>query len=133
VPRLSGGGGLVSSLPDMVALVKSLMPGGAMPLRPQTIALMRTNQLGAGQCIRFPRTGDIPGRGHGLASSVTLKPSAIEPAGSEGELEWGGIAGTQWWIAPEGKFAGLAMTQRQMGFFHPFKYEFKRLAYQAAG
>ena len=133
VPRLSGGGGLVSSLPDMVALVKSLMPGGAMPLRPQTMVLMRTNQLAAGQCIRFPGTGDIPGRGHGLASSVTLKPSAVEPAGSEGELEWGGIAGTQWWIAPGGKFAGLAMTQRQMGFFHPFRYEFKRLAYQAAG
>ena len=133
VPRLSGGGGLVSSLPDMVSLVKSLMPGGAMPLRPRTIALMRTNQLAAGQCIRFPRLGDVPGKGHGLAGAVTLKPSAIDPAGSMGEFEWGGIAGTHWWIAPDGKFAGLAMTQRQMGFWHPFAFEFKRLAYQAAG
>ena len=104
-----------------------------MPLRPQTIALMRTNQLGEGKWIRFPRTGDLPGKAHGLACAVTLKPSALEPAGSAGEMEWGGIAGTQWWIAPEGKFAGLAMTQRQWGFFHPFKYEFKRLVYQAAG
>ncbi len=133
VPRLSGGGGLVSSLPDMVSLVKSLMPGGAMPLRPRTIALMRTNQLAAGQCIRFPRLGDVPGKGHGLAGAVTLKPSAIDPAGATGEFEWGGIAGTHWWIAPGGKFAGLAMTQRQMGFWHPFAFEFKRLAYQAAG
>jgi CubicO group peptidase (beta-lactamase class C family) len=132
MPRLSGGGGLVSTLPDMVALVKSLMPGGRMRLRPQTLALMRTNQLAAGDCVRFPRIGEVPGKGHGLAGAVTLKPSAIEPAGSAGEFEWGGIAGTHWWIAPEGKFAGVAMTQRQMGFWHPFAFEFKRLAYQGA-
>ena len=28
VPRLNGGGGLVSTLPDMVALIRSLLPGG---------------------------------------------------------------------------------------------------------
>lgn len=28
VPRLSGGGGLISSLPDMLALLRSLLPGG---------------------------------------------------------------------------------------------------------
>jgi CubicO group peptidase (beta-lactamase class C family) len=28
VPRLSGGGGLVSTLPDMIALIRSLTPGG---------------------------------------------------------------------------------------------------------
>ncbi len=133
VPRLSGGGGLVSTLPDMVALVRSLMPGGDTLLKPQTIALMRTNQLAPGKCIRFARMGDIPGKGFGLGCAVTLSPSAIEPAGNAGEIEWGGIAGTHWWISPDGKFAGLCMTQRQMGFWHPFAFEFKRLAYAAAG
>ena len=132
VPRLSGGGGLVSTLPDMAALVKSLMPGGKTLLKPETIALMRTNQLEAGKCIRFVRMGDIPGKGYGLAGAVTLKPSAIEPADSAGEIEWGGIAGTHWWISPDGRFAGLSMTQRQMGFWHPFAFDFKRLAYAAA-
>ena len=132
VPRLSGGGGLVSSLADQIALVKSLMPGGTTLLKPQTIDLMRTNQLGAGQCIRFPRLGDIRGKGFGLGSAVAIKPSTIEPQNSAGELEWGGIAGTHWWIAPGGKFAGINMTQRQMGFWHPFAFEFKRLAYAAA-
>lgn len=133
VPRLSGGGGLVSSLGDMIAFVRSLMPGGQALLKPQTLALMRTNQLVPGQSIRFPRMGDIPGKGFGLGSAVTLRPSAFEPAGSAGELEWGGIAGTHWWIAPGGRFAGINMTQRQMGFWHPFAFEFKRLAYAAAG
>ena len=133
VPRLSGGGGLVSSLADQVALVKSLMPGGAMLLKPETLALMRTNQLAAGKWIRFARMGEIAGKGFGLGSAATLTPSAIEPANSAGEFEWGGIAGTHWWIAPGGKFAGINMTQRQMGFWHPFAFEFKRLAYAAAG
>jgi CubicO group peptidase (beta-lactamase class C family) len=132
VPRLSGGGGLVSSLADQVALIKSLMPGGPTLLKQQTLELMRTNQLAAGKCIRFPRLGDIAGKGFGLGSAVTLKPSAIEPQNSAGEIEWGGIAGTHWWIAPGGKFAGINMTQRQMGFWHPFAFEFKRLAYAAA-
>ena len=89
VPRLSGGGGLVSSLADMIALVKSLMPGGDTLLKPQTLELMRTNQLAAGQCIRFPRMGDIPGKGFGLGSAVTLKPSAIEPRGLGGRARVG--------------------------------------------
>jgi CubicO group peptidase (beta-lactamase class C family) len=133
VPRLSGGGGLVSSLGDQVKLLKSLMPGGPTLLKPQTIELMRTNQLPANRCIRFPRLGDVKGKGFGLGCAVTLQPSAIEPKGSEGEIEWGGIAGTHWWIAPGGRFAGLSMTQRQMGFWHPFAFGFKRLAYAAAG
>ena len=37
-PWLSGGGGLVSTLPDMVALVRSLLPGGPTLLKPETIA-----------------------------------------------------------------------------------------------
>lgn len=133
VPRLSGGGGLVSSLPDMIALVKSLMPGGDTLLKPETLAQMRSNQLPPGRGIRFAGMGELAGKGFGLGSAVTVSPSEHEPAGSAGELEWGGIAGTQWWISPDGRFAGLTMTQRQMGFWHPYAFEFKRLAYAAAG
>ena len=54
VPRLSGGGGLVSTLPDMVALLRSLLPGGPTLLKPETITLMMTNQLPKGIHVRFP-------------------------------------------------------------------------------
>ncbi len=131
VPKLSGGGGLVSTLPDMVALVRSLLPGGPTLLKPETIALMMTNQLPAGVWIRFPQFGEIHGRGHGLAGSVTLVPSQIDPKDSTGELQWGGIAGTHWWISPKANLAGLLMTQREMAFWHPFSFEFKRLTYEA--
>jgi CubicO group peptidase (beta-lactamase class C family) len=64
---------------------------------------------------------------------VTLRPSSIDPVGSESEFEWGGIAGTHWWINPRRNIAGILMTQRLMSFWHPFSFDFKRLAYAAVG
>jgi len=130
-PRQSGGSGLVSTLPDMVALIRSLLPGGPTLLKPETIALMMTNQLPQGTWIRFAAYGDIRGRAHGLAGALILEPSAFDHRDAGGELFWGGRAGTQWWISPKTNSAGLIMAQREMGFAHPFAVELKRLAYEA--
>jgi CubicO group peptidase (beta-lactamase class C family) len=64
-PRQNGGAGLVSTLPDMVALVRSLLPGDQTLLKPDTIQLMMTNQLPEGVWIRFPAFGELQGRGTG--------------------------------------------------------------------
>jgi CubicO group peptidase (beta-lactamase class C family) len=131
VPRLNGGGGLVSTLPDMVALIRSLLPGGPTLLKPDTIALMFTNQLPEGVWIRFANVGELPSRGYGLAGSLIVEPLPFDHKDARGELYWGGVAGTQWWISQKANVAGLMMTQRQMAFAHPFAAEFKRLAYEA--
>jgi CubicO group peptidase (beta-lactamase class C family) len=132
VARYSGGGGLVSTLSDMVALLRSLLPGSRSALlRPDTVADMMRNQLPAGVSIGFPTVGAVPGKGYGLGGAVTLQPGAGDPQASAGEFEWGGIAGTQWWINPRHNIAGVLMAQRQMGFWNPYTFEFKRLAYQA--
>jgi CubicO group peptidase (beta-lactamase class C family) len=131
VPRLNGGGGLVSTLPDMVALIRSLLPGGSSLLKPATMALMMTKQLPDGMWIRFPIVGELRGRGFGLAGALISEPSPLDHRDAMGELFWGGYAGTQWWISPRANVAGLMMTQRQMAFLHPFAFEFKRLAYEA--
>jgi CubicO group peptidase (beta-lactamase class C family) len=128
-PRHSGGSGLVSTLPDMVAFVRSLLPGGPTLLQPDTIKLMMTNQLPEGVWLRFPAYGKLQGRGHGLAGGLIVEPSAFDHPDARGELFWGGRAGTQWWISPKKNTAGLIMAQREMG--HPFVVEFKRLAYEA--
>ena len=131
IPRLSGGGGMVSTLPDMVALIRSLLPGGPTLLKPETIALMMTNQLAEGKWIRFAIMGELPGRTYGLAGGLITNPSPLDHKNSAGELYWGGVAGTQWWISPKAGVAGVMMTQREMAFMHPFAFEFKRLAYEA--
>ncbi|MES2049468.1 MAG: serine hydrolase domain-containing protein [Pseudomonadota bacterium] len=133
IPRLSGGAGLVSSLPDMLALMRSFMPDGPTLLSQQTRALMMQNHLPAGVGIAFPGVGYLPNKGFGLGGAVILQPSDMDPAGSAGEFEWGGIAGTQWWISPRHNLAGITMTQRQMSFWHPYSFEFKKLVYQAIG
>jgi CubicO group peptidase (beta-lactamase class C family) len=133
VPSLSGGAGLTTTLGDMVALLRSLLPGGTTLLKPETIALMMSNQLPAGVTIRFPSVGPVPGKVFGLGGALTLTPGRFDPPGSAGEFEWGGIGGTHWWINPRHNIAGIAMTQRQFGFWHPHSFEFKRLAYAALG
>jgi CubicO group peptidase (beta-lactamase class C family) len=131
IARLSGGGGLVSTLHDMVALIRSLLPGGLTLLKPETIAQMTSNQLPEGQWIRFALLGEQPGKAFSLAGGLILQPSPLDHPDSAGELYWGGVAGTQWWISPKHNMAGVMMAQRQMSFVHPFSFEFKRLAYEA--
>ena len=133
LPRLSGGGGLVSTLPDMLALLRSLLPGEERLLKPETLKQMMTNQLPEGRTIRFARLGPIAGKGFGLGGAVTFAPSPIDPPNSTGEFQWGGVAGTHWWICPKANTAGVLMAQREMSFWNPFFFEFKRLAYAAVG
>ena len=131
IPRFSGGGGLVSSMHDMLALMRSFLPGGHAVLKAESIQMMMQNHLPAGWGIAFPGVGDVPGKGFGLGGAVTLRSGENDPADAEGEFEWGGIAGTHWWISPRHNIAGLLMTQRQMAFWHPYSFEFKKLAYAA--
>ena len=130
-PRLSGGGGLVTTMPDMLALVRALLPGPDALLKPDTLKQMMTNQLPQGQTIRFAMLGPIPGKGFGLGGAVTFAPNPIDPPNSTGEFQWGGLAGTHWWICPQANTAGVLMAQREMGFWNPYFFEFKRLAYEA--
>lgn len=131
IPRLSGGGGLVSTLPDMVALIRSLLPGGPTLLKTETIELMMTNQLPDNMWIRFAGVGELPGRGFGLAGARIARPLPIDHPNAEGDFFWGGVGGTQWWISPKTNSAGVMMTQRHMSFAHPFAAEFKRLTHEA--
>ncbi|MBR1211168.1 beta-lactamase family protein [Bradyrhizobium sp. JYMT SZCCT0180] len=131
VARFDGGGGLVTTLPDMVALIRSLLPGGNTLLKPETISQMLTNQLPDGQWIRFALMGEQVGKAHTLAGGLIVKPTPFDHPDASGELYWGGVAGTQWWISPKHNMAGVMMAQRHMAFVHPFSFEFKRLAYDA--
>src|SRR5258708_23942144 len=117
VPRVSGGGGLVSTLPDMVALIRSLLPGGETLLKPDTIALMMTNQLPDGVWMRFPVVGELRGRAFGLAGGLILEPSPFDHESSIGELYWGGVAGPRRWVFPQAGLAGVFMGSTPTAFF----------------
>jgi CubicO group peptidase (beta-lactamase class C family) len=75
--------------------------------------------------------GEQVGKAHTLAGGLIVKPTPFDHPDASGELYWGGVAGTQWWISPKQNMAGVMMAQRHMSFVHPFSFEFKRLAYDA--
>ena len=125
--RLNPGGGLVSSLGDHTKLLRALLQGGAPLLKPATMPLLTNNQMTPDQWIRFAGFPGLDGIGHSFGGSVTVQPSAADPAGVEGDIEWSGLAGTQWLISPRRDLAVVFMTQRYMGSWLPFWPRFKRL------
>jgi len=131
-PRQSGAGGLFTTQADMLALLAQLLPGRpSRLLRAETLQALFTDQLPAERCVQFPMTGPVPSLGFGLGGAVTRCASALQPAAAVGELQWGGLAGTHWWISPATGLAGVVMTQRFMGFWHPFWFAYKRRVYDA--
>ncbi len=132
-PRQTGGGGLVSTLDDTVRLIQALMPGGQGLLQPDTLSQMMRNQVAAGLYVQFPNMPANPGRVFGLGSSVLAQPGAFDPPQSAGEVSWGGMAGTVWWINPRLNLAGVLMTQRYYGFGNPYTFEWRHHAYRALG
>jgi len=132
VPYQGGGGGLVSTLDDTVRLIKAVLPGSTQLLKSSTLKLMAQNHLAPGLCVEFPLMR-FEGMGFGLGSAVIVKPGPYDPKDSTGEFLWSGMGGTHWWVNPRANIAGVLMTQRHMGAMNPYAYEFKMLAYWAAG
>ncbi|MBP6898849.1 MAG: beta-lactamase family protein [Burkholderiaceae bacterium] len=132
VARQSGAGGLVSTQADMLALLRALRPGQGL-LKDATLAALCTDQLPPQRCVRFAFTGALPMLGFGLGGAVTRTAVAGTPAAQAGELQWGGLAATHWWLHAASGTAGVLMTQRFMGFWHPFWAEYRARVVQALG
>ena len=132
----SGGGGLVSTVADYLTLVRMLVSDGEWQgvriLQPQTVRLMRTNQLPAGVAVNFPFWA-MPHTNFGLGLAIRSAAAPDESENVVGEYFWGGMAGTHSWMSPRANLTGMCMTQRMPGFWHPFSHDFRRLAYQIAG
>jgi len=133
VPRESAVGGLVSTLGDMVRLLQGLIPGGPTLLKEETIAEMNRNHLPGALCVQFPNMPRFENQRFGLGSAVMTGPVAGQPDQAVGEVGWGGLAGTAWWINPQIGIAAVLMTQRYFGHGHPYTLEFKRQAYSTLG
>lgn len=121
--RLSGGGGLVSSLHDFGRLASVLLRGGAPLLGDRAMALATENQLPAGMWIGKP---GLPGHGHSCVGAVAVHADPADRASVRGEVHWGGLGGTHWFVAPREDLAVVFMTQRFMGYGLPFWLRFKR-------
>jgi len=125
---LSGGGGLVSTAYDYLRFCQMLLNGGQYGdhrlLSRKTVQLMSSDNLGS-----IPI--GMPGYGFGLGVAVSKAPGEAGMMGSPGEYNWGGAAGTRFWIDPTEELIGIFMIQILPHTGLEYGSEFRVLTYQA--
>ncbi len=115
----SGGGGLYSTASDYLRFLGMLLRGGDGVLRPDTVARMGANQIGALDVSRMrtvmpPMSNDaefFPGmvKGWGYGFVINTEPGHAGRAANS--LAWAGLANCYYWIDPTHKVAGVLMSQ----------------------
>jgi CubicO group peptidase (beta-lactamase class C family) len=103
----SGGGGLYSTGRDYMRFAQMLNQGGeidgARILKPETIALMTTNQIGKHSAFAVMK--------YGLGFGLIFTPD--KPAGKPAlsRYLWGGFFSTNFWVDPRHDLVAVIMTQ----------------------
>ncbi len=102
----SGGGGLFSTARDYTRFALMLQNGGALEgvriLKPETIALMTTNQIGSHSAM---------GMKYGLGFGLELHRQANDVRPTLGRYFWAGFFSTDFWIDPGHELVAVLMTQ----------------------
>jgi CubicO group peptidase (beta-lactamase class C family) len=138
VTLYSGGGGLVSTIGNYMRFAQMVLNGGSFNgqqlLGPKTVAFFGSDHLtpevraaGRGQ---YPSADLYAGQSMALGLGVVVEPARMPSMSTKGELSWGGVAGTKFWISPEEELIGIAMVQLYRAPT-PLKFDMKVAAYQA--
>jgi CubicO group peptidase (beta-lactamase class C family) len=122
----SGGQGLWSTLDDYLAIARMLMGAdgsGARLLRPQTLAMMTSNQLTPEQRATARMLGRpmfAAGHGYGMGVAVVMEPEKADPLccrGGIGTIGWPGAYGS-WWQADPNDRSVLIFLAHNMVELH---------------
>lgn len=131
----SGGGGLVSTVDDMLALGRMMLNKGAYDrgriLSRPSIELMTMDHIAPEQKAASPFFENYWNeRGWGFGLSVVTRRSDL--AGTPGRFGWDGAFGTSWYVDPKEELIGVLMSQRRPGFLSlpPVILDFWTAAYQ---
>jgi len=112
----SGGGGLVSTVDDLLVFGQMLLRQGVHGrqriLSRPAVELMTTDQITEGQRAVSPFfEGFWNERGWGLGVSVVVSRHG-DLASVPGRFGWDGAHGTSWYVDPKEELIGVFMTQR---------------------
>ena len=132
----SGGGGIVSTVPDFLRFCQMLLNGGELDgvriLKPETVRLMTTNSLQPGMHIAGHEVGPAHGTGWGLGFAVRTSPDFSYIPGAVGSFNWLGSWGTFFSIDPAQKLILIMMMQRIEHSNNGFYFDaIRRLPYAA--
>jgi CubicO group peptidase (beta-lactamase class C family) len=128
-------GGLFSTANDLAQLYQMILRGGELDghrfLRPETLKLMTTNQLGA-----LPKVSFADGMHMGLGFHLVGTPVGVTESLSPGSFGHGGAYGTQAWIDPVRRQAYVLLIQRTdlpNSDGSEIRREFQKMAVEAFG
>jgi methyl acetate hydrolase len=115
----NGGGGLYSTAGDYLAFVRAILNGGGGILKPETVALMGQNHIGAlnvqpmlSQNKEASCDVDLfPGMAVKWGLSFLINTQDVPGRRSAGSLAWAGLRNTYYWIDPVRRVGGVFMTQ----------------------
>ena len=116
----SGGGGLVSTVPDYLRFCQMLLNGGELDgvrvLSPQAVKQMTTNALPSGiRIFGGDEVGARAGTDFGLGFAIRADPVHSWVPGAVGSFSWAGYWGTYFWIDPAEQLIGVQMIQATPG------------------
>ena len=132
----SGGGGIVSTVPDFLRFCQMLLNGGELDgvriLKPETVRLMTTNSLPPDIHIAGHEAGPAFGTGWGLGFAVRTNPDFSLIPGAVGSFNWQGSWGTFFSVDPVQKLILVMMMQRSQHSENGFYFNaIRRLPYAA--
>lgn len=112
----SGGGGLLSTIPDYLRFAQALLNGGTLDghriLERETVALMMQNHLPLQITPIMPEGPWPPGKnGFGYGGGVRLDSASASMPGAAGTFRWSGYATTFFWIDPKNDLIAMLWTQ----------------------
>jgi CubicO group peptidase (beta-lactamase class C family) len=134
----SGGAGAMSTAGDYLRFAQMLANGGVLDgqrvLSRTTVRLMTSDHLGS----RIPLAANLGGSVLGASTYTFGLGFAVRPSdgiapipGSAGDFNWGGYAGTIFWVDPKEQLAAVFMVQSAGALRAYHRTLFRQLVYQA--
>ena len=132
----SGGGGIVSTVPDFLRFSQMLLNGGELEgariLRAETVRLMLTNSMLSDIHFAGHEAGPDYGTGWGLGFAIRTNPDFSLIPGAVGSFNWQGSWGTFFSVDPVQKLILIMMMQRVQYRDNGFYFNaIRRLPYAA--
>ena len=134
----SGGAGTVSTAADYLRFSQMMLNGGTLDgqriLSPNTVRWMTSDHLGPRIPIAQSPGGNVlyPSQyTFGLGLAVRPADGLAATPGSAGDYNWGGYAGTAFWVDPKEQIVAVMMMQSPGAMRNYHRNLLRQLVYQA--